>query len=201
MNKTHYIKTHVYFTEFRKITHNYTRQFYIVENELHQATDQSIGLEVAVLLAAYPKVDGINEFENLPPNTKDADVLAWDAAKQIFEQEEGREPAMNEGKDTLVLAAIQLGYMKAKAETMFTLEDMKKAHEAGIGWQQYCLKGEDSTIDRHTLFSRFIKPKQYTFIVEMNRVKEGYEKGKVDHKYTPKIIGNKLQGTWQESKQ
>jgi len=46
-------------------------------------------------------------------------------------------------------------YYQTEEETTFTLNDLKKAHEAGIGWEEYCTREEAKSISRFELFDRF----------------------------------------------
>lgn len=139
------------------------------------------------IIAAYPPLKGCYEFETLPPNTED-DVEKLSMDKYPLNYNDGMFNPNNvqKRKDFVKI------YTQAKSETMFSLDDMNRAFEAGMKFI-----GEDKGS-----FNEFIqsltKPKEYEFIPKMGLMKlneDGEEYGFPDMTQ-PKIVNNKIQGTW-----
>ena len=79
------------------------------------------------IIASSPKLGDLPEFETLPPNTEDdVEKLAYEQFKHLG--------------NTLVTKGKKLGYVigykQAKSETMFSLEDIKKAWDNGNNYHR-----------------------------------------------------------------
>lgn len=68
------------------------------------------GAEIALTTPEIYEANGLVKVEDCD------DAVAYDMAKLIFEQSEGRKPDMNNVKDMGAVSAIQLGYKSAKSK-------------------------------------------------------------------------------------
>lgn len=149
------------------------------------------------IIAASPKLGDLPEFETLPPNKED-DVkkLALIAyPKDIVETSKGCFDDLNEANRNIWIA----GYKLAKSETMFSLEEVRnlKAYWFGRG----ILAQKENKISELKPDLSITKLKEYEFIPEIESKKVNYvtpiwsPEGSYIAKQ-PKIINNKIQGTW-----
>lgn len=145
------------------------------------------------IIAASPKLGDLPEFETLPPNTEDdVEKLAMKYCPMKMGNKVG--DVFCKGFST----GFVTGYKLAKTETMFSLEDMKKAYNKGA------LYGDsDNTYYFDNLIQSLTKPKEYEFIVEMEEiVNMDFDVIKGEGHYNPmyikqpKEINNKIQGIW-----
>ena len=160
------------------------------------------------ILVAYPPINGIPEFETLPPNTEDdIEKLAKEFANNSTscDYEEG----INVGKYQGFIA----GYKQAKSETMFSLEQVKQAIELSRNIKDNsvddCFTAEDisgcteiCTYDwkfhqsEEQIIQVLTTPKQYEFMPETIRVRFPKGEDGWEDIYAPQIVNNKIQGVW-----
>lgn len=148
------------------------------------------------IIAASPKLGNLPEFQTLPPNTEDdVEKLATKYAKLKL----GADYKTNIYPDshaftygTFAEEDYKAGYKQAKSETMFSLEDMKKCFYNGGN-----MKDESEWV---FYIQSLTKPKEYEFIPEIEFIEDDddyfndEETGRSNQQ--PKIINNKIQGTW-----
>jgi hypothetical protein len=147
------------------------------------------------ILASSPKLGDLPEFETLPPNIEDdVEKLALNFAKTPIsnhkEQDLNTEIWISGARQNGFIA----GYKQAKFETMFSLDDIENTYQQGF---DDCIAGKHLL---QTYKDIITKPKQYEFIPKMEFIEDDddyfndEETGRSNQQ--PKIINNKIQGTW-----
>ena len=146
------------------------------------------------IIAASPKLEGIPEFETLPPNTED-DVEKL-ATQRAIDRKWNPNSLETRRVANEIIKSFIAGYNQAKSETMFSLEDMNYIYNL----LTYDDLDEDEKIESaKEHIQSLTKPKEYEFVVEMEyRVKSGtveeHKQGKAGYEYyEPKIVNNKIQ--------
>jgi hypothetical protein len=142
------------------------------------------------IIAAYPKINDVLEFETLPPNTED-DVEKLAESIVIKNNPNGVENMSMLVFNGLV-NDITIALKQAKSETMFSLEDIHKVID---------LARKEPRIMSGDIVESLTKLKEYEFIVEEEeRFSVHGDKHdntmKPDSVKQPKIVNNKIQGTW-----
>ena len=149
------------------------------------------------IIAASPKLDGIPEFETLPPSTED------DVEKTIMNKWVGRLSKMGFKPDEIDKITEKHsfhyidGYKQAKSETMFSLEDIENIWNKFVKEEPPINNGASSDFLVY-LKQSLSKQKEYEFVPEMESVyAEPYSGDESDFTIEqPKIVNNKIQGTW-----
>lgn len=137
------------------------------------------------IIAASPKLGDLPEFQTLPPNTED-DVET--SIRKVIGEEYYK--AIN--KDGSQFNLLKAVYKQAKSETMFS----EKIYNTAIQ-----VVGDNKIQTLRQFLQSLTKPKEYEFIVEEERLPFIVNKSKRKNplngfEYAPKIINNKIQGTW-----
>lgn len=159
------------------------------------------------IIAASPKLGDLPEFETLPPKAEDNESIMEGVIKSMSDFPYQKNPFLDE-------KILQFGlrcYKQAKSKTMFSLEDMIKAYREGA---IDMLEADDyTTVDElfeqkqtkeyrglqnwNEFIQSLTEPKEYEFVPEMEEIKCS-KCGCINTKQQPKIVNNKVQGTWKQ---
>lgn len=147
--------------------------------------------DCAKIIASFPKLEGVAEFETLPPNTEGDEMCMFDKAQEyaIGTKSPNRE-AHRQG--------FVEGYKQAKSK-MFSLNEVKgllfqvgnAMRYKGVNYASYFnYKNVKEEVDK--VLQSLTKPKEYEFVPEM----ENDIRQTASLYPQPKILNNKIQGTW-----
>ena len=149
------------------------------------------------ILAATPR---IGELPLLPPLPSEDDEVERMAEKCREEINRIAHCCTNEENNVFDTGYI-LGYKAAKADKMYSLEDMKKAIEKAqtTAYVKTQLYSDHSTVKHNFTADEIIqslsKPKVHEFVPEMETINQDYrfDVGQITR---PKILNGVMQGQW-----